>query len=196
MVRKLTQFVLALAFLAQAQTGLAAIITFNALLDGEQEVPSNGSNATGTSALVLDTDLDTLQIDVTFGELVGGPAAAAHIHCCAAPGTTAGVAIDLGATLPNATAGSFSVSFDLTLDTTYGANFLANNGGNAAGAQAALTSGLLAGLAYVNIHNAEFPGGEIRGRLNPPAAAPAPSTLALFALGALAALQARRRRVR
>ena len=53
----------------------------------------------------------------------------------------------------------------------------------------ALIAGLEAGLAYVNIHNAEFPGGEIRARI------PEPMTLALAALGLGIAGLARRRQL-
>jgi hypothetical protein len=48
------------------------------------------------------------------------------------------------------------------------------------------------GMAYVNIHNSTFPGGEIRGFLAP-AATPEPATLTLLGAGLLGAFGARKR---
>jgi hypothetical protein len=48
-------------------------------------------------------------------------------------------------------------------------------------------------LAYVNIHNATFPGGEIRGQLD---LAPEPTSLLLVGTSALGALRLLRRRRR
>jgi hypothetical protein len=46
---------------------------------------------------------------------------------------------------------------------------------------------------YVNIHSGQFPGGEVRGQLNP-TVVPEPGTLAAFAVGgALLALLRRRK---
>jgi hypothetical protein len=69
-------------------------------------------------------------------------------------------------------------SFDLTDASVYTATFLNANGGTAAGAEAALLAGIEGGLAYANIHDAEFRGGEIRGFITPE-----PSSVLMFALG-------------
>jgi hypothetical protein len=48
-------------------------------------------------------------------------------------------------------------------------------------------SELEAGLMYFNVHDAEFPGGEIRGQILP-AATPEPASLGLLTLGLFLAL--------
>ena len=90
--------------------------------------------------------------------------------------------------------GSYTHTFDLTSSSVYTSGFLNNfGGGTAAGAQAALINGLNAGHAYVNIHNAVFPGGEIRAFVT---ATPEPTTYGLMAMGlaGLAGVARRRRR--
>ena len=96
---------------------------------------------------------------------------------------------------PAVTAGTYNNTFDLTSSSVYTSAFLDANGGTAAGAEAALLAGLNAGQAYVNIHDATYPGGEIRADLSPALTMPEPSSLALAAtaLGG-AGLIARRRR--
>jgi hypothetical protein len=73
----------------------------------------------------------------------------------------------------------------------YTAAFETANGGTAAGAESALVAALFAGQAYANIHDATFPGGEIRGQLL--LQTPEPSTLMLLGI-ALTGLVARRKR--
>jgi hypothetical protein len=48
------------------------------------------------------------------------------------------------------------------------------------------------GTAYTNIHNAEFPGGEIRGQITP---TPEPGTLLLLGTGAAGMASLVRRRI-
>jgi len=160
---------------------------FTATLLGSNEVPSNASTATGFITVTLTGD--SLFVDETFSGLIGGPAAAAHIHCCAGPGVAVGVAVPFIG-FPAATSGTYSHLFDLTLDGTYTAAFETAHGGTAAGAESALVAALFAGQTYANIHDATFPGGEIRGQL---IQTPEPSTLMLLGMG-LTALVARRKR--
>ena len=88
------------------------------------------------------TAAHTLLVNESFSGLIGGPAVAAHIHCCAGPGVAAIVAVPFPG-FPAATSGSYMNIFDLTLAATYNAAFVTANGGSAAGAEAAGIAGLL-----------------------------------------------------
>jgi hypothetical protein len=153
---------------------------YAATLAGVNEVPPVISTATGSATLTLTGNL--LQVTESFSGLIGGAAAAAHIHCCAPPGTNAGVAIPFVG-FPSATSGTYSNTFDLTLLATYLPAFVTGNGGTAASAEVALIAGLNSGNAYVNIHNATFPGGEIRGFV---VAVPETGSVMLLGVGLIA----------
>jgi hypothetical protein len=115
---------------------------FDATLDGEQEVPPSGSQATGQATLTVNLASGAVEGQLT---LTGIDATAAHIHDAFA-GTNGGVLVPLeqDGTDPNL----FAVPADAALD-------------------AAGVDRLLAGALYVNTHTAAFPGGEIRGQILP-----------------------------
>ena len=71
----------------------ATIITYTAILNGASESPVNASPGTGTGTVIINDILNTMDVTVSFQDLVA-PNTAAHIHCCTtSPGTgTAGVA--------------------------------------------------------------------------------------------------------
>lgn len=177
-----------------AARGAAAQTSWGGALSGSQQVPANASAASGFAVLSLTGNV--LKVDVAWSGLVGGPAAAAHIHCCALPNANAAVAVPFVG-FPTTIAGTYDNTFDLSNAAVYTSAFLSASGGTAAGAEAALLAGLDAGQAYVNIHDATYPGGEIRADLAPALTmTPEPTSLALAAagLGAAAALARRRRR--
>jgi len=95
------------------------------------------------AGLVVATGLVAAGSSVAASTRLGGPASAAHIQGPAASGTNGPVVITLTG-FPNATSGTYSQSFAIT---------------------SAQVSDLRASLLYLNIHNATFPGGEIRGQL-------------------------------
>jgi hypothetical protein len=170
--------ILALTFFLGVTEAQSAVVYATAL-SGANESPANSSTASGNSVLTLDGNL--LKVDVSFAGLTGGNASAAHIHCCTPP-TNVGVAVGFPS-FPNATDGTYTHTFDLTDSAVYTPTFLNDfGGGTAAGAEAALIAGLASGNAYVNIHNAVFPGGEIRGF---PAVVPEPGNVLLLATGLL-----------
>ena len=127
---------LALALVA-APAG-AAIVEFDATIDGAQETPPNASAAMGMGTFVMDTEANTLSFSIFLTVLPPSGETAAHIHGFAPPGTPAGILFPLPAGNPK------------------------NGVWNYDEAQEA---DIIAGLTYVNIHSVDFPGGEIRGQI-------------------------------
>ena len=176
----------ALLAFALPACSLASTI-YSGVLIGSNEVPPNASTATGSVTLTLSGD--SLTVAETFSGLTANPTGA-HIHCCVAPGSNATVAVPFTG-FPAATSGTYSATFDLTLLATYNPAFVTANGGTAASAEAAFIAGLNSGLTYANIHDANYPGGEIRGQLG---SIPEPGTAGLLMLGLLPAIALIRKR--
>ena len=117
---------------------------FTATLSGSQEVPPNASTGTGSGTVFLNDAQTTITVNLNFAGL-SAPATAAHIHGPASPGTTAPVIFPFTG-VPNATSGTIpQQTFAIT---------------------PTQVSQLMNGLFYFNVHNATFPGGEIRGQIS------------------------------
>jgi len=121
----------------------AAVTTYKANLGGAAEVPPVTLAGKGTAQINVDSATKTISWRVDYTGL-SGPAAAAHIHCGAAAGANAGVAVPLGAgpTAASPISGSGTMTDAQLADLT-------------------------AGKCYVNVHTAANKGGELRGQLVP-----------------------------
>lgn len=189
-----------LLFAAMATTAHAA--HYRTILTGAAEAPPNASPGTGTATVNFDPVLHILEIDVTFGALVG-ETLAAHIHCCT---TTPATGIAGVATEPPSFAGFplgvrsgvYHHRYDTSLASTWHQAFLSDYGGSTTLAEAAFAAAMDEGRAYLNIHSSTYPPGEIRGFFAPLALTPVPEpgAMALLALGLPALLLASRRRLR
>jgi hypothetical protein len=118
----------------------ASTKTFIALLNGAQETPPDASTALGLALLTFDESTKMLCFSLSFTPLDTGEVAA-HVHGPAAPGEAADVLFALPA-------------------------------GNPKKDCQQITSGrtkkdLKKGLLYMNIHSAQYTGGEIRGQIVP-----------------------------
>ena len=163
----LSALVIALAIQGVARADFDA----TADLSGLNEVPPNASSATGFAMIHYDAATEVLSVTVTFSDLTGVPTAG-HIHVGSS--TEAGPVILPFSGLPASTSGTFSLDLtaaDLIPRPANGINTFAD-------AIAAIQSE----NAYVNLHTASFPGGEIRGQVR---LVPEPASLALTGIGSL-----------
>ncbi|GAB2578555.1 CHRD domain-containing protein [Ramlibacter solisilvae] len=117
------------------------MVVYTATLTPNEEVPpAANSKGQGTAEVRVDTKTNEVSWTVSYSGLTG-PATMGHIHGPAAAGSNAGVVVPFAGV-----AGAQSAQGKGTItQAQYG--------------------DLAAGLYYVNIHTAQYPGGELRGQL-------------------------------
>jgi len=131
---------------SSAKPTYAAGTAYKATMDGKSEVPPTTSSGTGTATVTYDPSTKMVTWEGSFSGL-SGPATAAHIHGPAEAGKNAGVIVPLsqaGTPFTSPFKGSATLADDKA---------------------AALAAALSSGQAYVNVHTAANPGGEVRGQL-------------------------------
>ncbi len=128
------------ALIVAGATAQAGIFTFTAILTGAAETPPNGSAGLGVTVATYDSGTASFDLNGTYAGL-SSSATAAHVH-----GGAVGVAgpVIIPLTVAGNAAGNISGSATLTANQFHH---------------------LYNGDWYVNIHDATFPGGEIRGQL-------------------------------
>jgi hypothetical protein len=160
--------ILGLVLLAWNTCSYSSLIDFTITLTGNQEVPPNLSAATGFGTAQFDDVANTISVIVNFAGLTSA-ATASHIHV-GVPGVAGPVIVPFTAFTPLATSGVIA--------------------GGPLAFPVINIGDLLAGNTYFNIHDAQFPAGEIRGQL---LRVPEPSSTLLLVAGLMGLLVCRSR---
>jgi CHRD domain-containing protein len=138
--------------------------SFEARLNGYQEVPSINTAGVGKLKASVNSDGTVFTYTLTYTGL-SGPAGAAHIHF-AQPGVNGGVVLWLcgGGGKPACPAAGVAITGTVNAGDAVA---LPGNAaqGVAAGDLGAVLKAMRAGAAYANVHTAAFGGGEIRGQI-------------------------------
>ena len=132
-------------------------VSFSAKLSADQEVIPADSDAFGQAKFKLNADGS---VDFKLmGHKLSGPVGGAHIHAPALPGENAGVVATLcgggPAPVPVATC-TTTAKGKLKVKGTIPAEVLTPG----------LLAAMLSGDAYVNVHTAAYPAGEMRGQIH------------------------------
>jgi hypothetical protein len=150
-----------------AQDGVSGRNSGRTFMNGFQENPSIVTAGTGTLELRINDDTQTIDFVLTYTNLEGGPATAAHIHI-ASRGVNGGVSGWLcgGGGQPPCPPDGPGVTATLTGVITAANVTGPVNQGVAPGQIDRLIHAIRVGHTYANVHNARYPGGEIRGQIN------------------------------
>jgi hypothetical protein len=117
--------------------------TFTMLLTGAQQVPANDSPGTATVMVSFNDAASSVSVSGSFANLSSG-ATMAHIHGPAGFGEEGGVAVMLSVPAGNPTSGGVSGTAMVNAEQM---NFIRNGG------------------AYLDIHTANYPKGELRAQI-------------------------------
>jgi hypothetical protein len=125
-----------ISLLAMPAPAFAEMLKLKADLKSSEEVPPNDSAGAGTADVTLDTDANKVSWKITYENLTGD-ATAAHFHGPAKVGENADPIVDITANIKEGSA-------DVTADQL---------------------KMIREGNAYINIHTAKYPDGEVRGQV-------------------------------
>lgn len=196
MNKSLLSLAAATAMLLGTTSANAVVYTFNATLNGANEVGAvSAATATGLATLHYDTADNTYDFSMAVFGLSGGSggkaANAFHIHGAATTAQNGPVRVSLDS------APFLSLNAGSTL--LVGGNGVAApvfvTGNGSYGVMSFLDM-LRGGLSYVNVHTTLNPGGAVRGQLIEVSAVPEPSTYAMLLAGIVALGFISRRRQR
>ena len=141
--------------LLPAAPAQAEIINARAILGGGEEVPALLTGAVGVADLVIDTETRTIAVEIRMFNIPTATTAG-HIHV-GPKGVSGPVVVDFP--IPRDRVGDLSVSF------TVNVSALRPNPAIGINTMDDVIQALVGGGAYVNIHTATFPAGEIRGQI-------------------------------
>lgn len=152
---------LALIVLLGVPTLTMADETLKAVLTSYQEVSTLSTTGRGEFQAKINEDETEIDYELSYSDLEGGNSTAAHIHL-GRPGVNGGVIAFLCGggdkpPCPPATGGTVIGTIDAAAVIGPAAQ------GIAAGEIDELIAAMRAHATYVNVHNATYPGGEIRG---------------------------------
>jgi hypothetical protein len=145
---------------ASAGAGTGSL-SFQAALSGYSEVPAISTTATGTFSATVTANPTTIHYELTYSNL-SSMASGAHIHFAQAD-VNGGIVAFLcgGGGKPTCPATGGTVSGDIVA-----ADILAvTTQGIATGEMNEVLRAMVRGVSYVNVHSANFGGGEIRGQV-------------------------------
>jgi hypothetical protein len=134
-------------------------------LTGWEENPDISTPATGSFKARLSNDGNSLTYELRYVNLEGGPATQAHVHL-GKRAVNGGVSFFLcGGSKPACPPGQAIEA--VVIGTVTAADVIGPTGqGIPAGAFAEIVAAMRIGRTYVNVHNGQFPTGEIRAQIN------------------------------
>ena len=154
-MKKLLFGAAAALLLLPAAAAQAETINARAILGGGEEVPALLTGAVGVADLVIDTETRTIAVEIRMFNIPTATTAG-HIHV-GPKGVSGPVVVDFP--IPRDRVGDLSVSFVVNVSA------LRPNPAIGINTMDDVIQALVGGGAYVNIHTATFPAGEIRGQI-------------------------------